>query len=89
MLCTVRAEGVARYVVGDEKDEVGTFTLYTAFGGVFAPRERDLESLATPYGKLGRARTPEEYDSRPKGGAWKVKGIDRSTKIKRNDASTW
>ena len=44
---------------------------------------------AQPYGKLGRAKRPEEYDSRPKGGAWKVKGLDRSTKIDPKNPATW
>lgn len=70
---------------------VGAFTLYSAFGGIFAPNDRDLESLANPYGALGRRQTPEEYDwrSKVKGGAWNLKPRDRSTKINPRDPKTW
>merc|ERR1719484_447246 len=67
-----------------KKQNVGDFTLYTAFGGVFAPRDRDIESLANPYdSKLGRRPRPEEYDWRAKvkGGAWNIKQKDRSSTI--------
>ena len=71
---------------------VGEFTLYSAFGGIFAPQDRDLESLANPYdSKLGRRPRPEEYDWRAKvkGGAWTLKQVDKSSKINPRDTSTW
>ena len=106
---------------------MGEFTLYTAFGGVFAPQDRALESLANvrmavsrlstsfpaeygrtlyvdacvglrararaqPYDpKLGRRPRPEEYDfrARVRGGAWRAKPVDRSSKINPKDPKTW
>ena len=49
------------------------------------------QSLANPYGSLGRRETPEEYDwrARVKGGAWNLKPLDRSGKINPKDPKTW
>lgn len=70
---------------------VASASLFGLFGGAFAPRGRELESLANPYGSLGRRETPEEYDwrARVKGGAWNLKPLDRSGKINPKDPKTW
>ena len=71
--------------------ETPAISLYNLFGGAAAPRDRDLENLANPYGKLGRALKPEEYDTRTKTKPFQ-KGAKKFTKsgtINRRDASTW